>query len=93
MKVALGRYPWLRVEIEQVKIQRARGFPPSVLRPASIETFDLDVDGDLSPGRTAKAAHLSKLTSHLPVGAHQQGGGADEFKCYCDQGRVGDGFS
>ena len=85
-------YPLLRVEIEKVEIERVSGIPPSLLRPASIEPCDLDIDGDLSPRWTAKATHLTKLAPQLPVGALQQGGGADEFACHSVQGIVGDGL-
>ena len=85
-------YPLLRVEIEEVKIERVRGFPPRLLRPASIEPFDLEIDGHLCPSETAKATHLAKLAPQLPVGALQQRGGADEFACHPIQGIVGDGL-
>ena len=61
-------YPLLRVEIQEVEIERVRGFPPRLLRPASIEPFDLEIDGHLSPSGTAKATHLAKFASQLSVG-------------------------
>ena len=54
-------YPWLRVEVEEVEIEGERGLPPSLLRPASIESLDLEIDGHLSPFETAKATDLTKL--------------------------------
>ena len=75
-------YPLLRVEIQEVEIERVRGFPPRLLRPTSIEPFDLDINGHLCPSRTAKATHLAKLAPQLPVGALQQRGSADELACH-----------
>src|SRR5260370_4831250 len=83
-------YPLLRVEIEEVEIERVRGFPPRLLRPASVEPFDLDINGHLCPSRTAKATHLAKLAPQLTVGALQQRGGADELACYPIEGIIGD---
>ncbi len=74
-------YPLLRVEIQDSEIERVRGFPPGLLRPASIEPFDLKKDAYLSSGRTAKATDLAKLASQLAVGTLQARGGADEFAC------------
>lgn len=74
-------YPWLGVEIEKVEIQGVKGLPPRLLRPASIEPLDLDIDNHLSPSRTAKATRLAKLASQLAVGALQQRGRADELAC------------
>ena len=34
-------YRWLRVESEKVEVEHAGGLPPSLLRPASIESLDL----------------------------------------------------
>src|SRR6266487_959727 len=68
-------YPLLRVEIQEVEIERMRGFPPRLLRPASIKPFNLDIDGHLSPSRTPKATHLAKFASHIAVGALQSRGG------------------
>ena len=59
-------YPLLRVEIQEVEIERVSGFPPRLLRPASIEPFDLDINGHLCPSRTAKATHLAKLAHPEP---------------------------
>ena len=56
-------YPLLRVEIQEVEIERVRGFPPRLLRPASVEPFDLEIHGHLCPSRTAKAADLTKLAT------------------------------
>src|SRR6266852_9504823 len=61
-----------------------------MLRPMSIEPFDLDINGHLCPCRTAKATHLAKLAPQLSVGALQQRGGADELACYPIQCIVGD---
>ena len=61
----------LRVEIGEVEIERVSGFPPSVLRPMSIEPFNLNIDGYLSPCETAKATHLAKLAQQLTVSALQ----------------------
>src|SRR5436309_560485 len=88
----LVAYPLLRVEIEKVEIERVRGLPPRLLRPVSIKTFDLDIDGHLSPSRTAKATDLAKLAPQLTVGALQERGGADEFACHSFQRIVGNGL-
>ncbi len=37
----LVAYPLLRVESEEVEVERLGGVPPGLLRPASIEPFDL----------------------------------------------------
>ena len=34
-------YPSLRVESEKIEEERVGGFPPGLLRPASIESLDL----------------------------------------------------
>src|SRR6266700_7273112 len=75
-------YPLLRVEIQEVEIERVRDFPPSLLRPASIEPFDLEIDGNFRSCQTAKATHLAKLAPQLSVGALQQRGGTDQFACH-----------
>ena len=62
-------YGLLRVEIEELEVEHAGGLPPGLLRPASIEPFDLEIDGHLSPCGTAKATHLAKLAPQLTVGA------------------------
>ena len=80
-------YRLLRVEIGEVEIERVSGFPPSVLRPMSIEPFDLNIDGYLSPCETAKATHLAKLPPQLTVSALQQRVGADEFAMVCAKSR------
>ena len=85
-------YPLLRVEIQEGERERVRGVPPRLLRPASVEPFDLEIDGDLSPSQTAKATHLAKLAPQLTVGALQQRGGADEFACHPIERIVGDGL-
>ena len=84
--------PLLRVEIQEVEKERVSGFPPRVLRPMSIEPFDLNIDGHLSPCRTAKATHLAKLAAQLTIGALQQGGGADEFASHPIERRVSNGL-
>ncbi len=38
---ALVAYPLLRVESEEVEVERLGGVPPGLLRPPSIEPFDL----------------------------------------------------
>src|SRR6266480_5539583 len=83
-------YPLLRVEIQKGERERVSGFPPRLLRPASVEPFDLDIDGHLSPSQTTKATHLAKLAPQLTVGALQQRGGADELACDSIQGIIRD---
>ncbi len=83
-------YPLLRVEIKKVERERVRGLPPRLLRPASIEPFDLEIDGHLSPCGTAKATHLAKLAPQLQVGALQERDGTDEFACHPIECIVGD---
>ena len=85
-------YPLLRVEIKKIERERVRGLPPRLLRPASIEPFDLEIDGHLSPCGTAKATHLAKLAPQLPVGALQVRNGTDEFECHSIECIVGDGL-
>ena len=63
MRIRRIAYPLLRVEIQEVEIERVRGFPPRLLRPASVEPFDLEIHGHLCPSRTAKAADLTKLAT------------------------------
>jgi hypothetical protein len=43
-------YPLLRVEIEEVEIEGLRDLPPGffLLGPASIEPFDLQINGSVS---------------------------------------------
>src|SRR2546429_1203463 len=82
LRLSLIAYPLLRVEIQEVEIERVRDFPPSLLRPASIEPFDLEIDGNFRSCQTAKATHLAKLAPQLSVGALQQRGGTDQFACH-----------
>jgi hypothetical protein len=62
-------YPWLRVEIPELKGERVGDVPPSLLRPLGMKTLDLEVDGDLSALLTAKGDGLAKLAPSLAVGA------------------------
>ncbi len=79
-------YPLLRVESQEVEVERLGGFPPGLLGPTSIESLDLQIDGDLGSLETPKAAGLTKLAPQLAIGAFQQRGGADEFACHPFQG-------
>jgi hypothetical protein len=94
--VALHRnevaYPLLRVETEEVEVEGERGLPPSLLRPASIESLDLQINRHLSPLWTTKAADLAKLAPQLAMSALQQRGGADEFACHALEGVGGNGL-
>ncbi len=75
-------YPSLRVEREKLEEEELRGFPPGVLRPASIEPLDLQKDGNLCPCGTAKAADLAKLAPQFTIRALQERGGSHEFACH-----------
>src|SRR5947208_9183831 len=85
-------YPLLRVESKEVEVESLRGLPPGLLRPASIEPLDLDIDGDLSALWTAKAADLAQLAPQLPIGALQQRGRTNDFACHSLQRIVGNGL-
>jgi hypothetical protein len=63
----------LRVESQEVEGERLGGFPPGLLGPTSIESLDLQIDGDLGSLETPKAAGLTKLAPQLAIGAFQQG--------------------
>src|SRR2546426_9056264 len=81
-------YPLLRVESKEVEVESLRGLPPGLLRPASIEPLDLDIDGDLSALWTAKAADLAQLAPQLPIGALQQRGRTNDFACHSLHPRI-----
>ena len=62
-------YPWLRVEIPEIKIERVGGLPPRLIRPVGVESLDLEIDSYLSPLTTAKGDGLAKLPPQLSIGS------------------------
>src|SRR5438876_4012416 len=74
-------YPSLRVEIPEIKIERVRDIPPRLIRPAGVESLDLEIDGYLGSLVTAKGHGLAKLAPQLPIGSLYERGGANPFPC------------
>ncbi len=68
-RLAKVAYPLLRVESQEVEVERLAGFPPGLLGPTSIESLDLQIDGDLGSLEATKAAGLTKLAPQLAIGA------------------------
>ena len=62
-------YPWLRVEIPEIKIGCVGDFPTGPIHPMTVEPLNLEIDGHLSPLATAKGHGLAKLAPQLPIGS------------------------
>src|SRR5205807_2482845 len=62
-------YPWLRVEIPEINIERVGDLPPRLIRPVGVEPLDLEIDGYFGSFATAKGQSLAKLAPQLPIGS------------------------
>jgi hypothetical protein len=76
-------YPWLRVEIPKIKIERVGGFPPRLIRPVGMESLDLEIDGHFSPLATAKGDGFGLLLHGLN----------DGFALVCLEFALGKGYT
>jgi hypothetical protein len=65
----LVAYPWLRVEIPKIKIERLRDFPPRLIRSMGMEPLDLEKDSHISAHVVTKGDGLTKCASQLPIGS------------------------